>query len=63
MKVIIDTLGRAEQGSATVVSSSNHGFDEAALATVLGSRFSPGRIDGRPVRIRVNVPINFSVAR
>jgi TonB family protein len=63
VRVIIDTLGRAERDSTTVVSSTNHGFDQAALAVVLGSRFSPGRIHGRPVRTRVTVPINFSIAR
>jgi protein TonB len=63
VKIVIDTLGRAEPGSATIVSSSHHGFDAAALATVLGSQFTPGRVTGRPVRTRVNIPINFSVAR
>ncbi len=62
VRVIIDTLGRAERASATVVSSTNHGFDAAALAVVLGSHFSAGRIADRPVRTRVMVPINFSLA-
>lgn len=63
VRVIIDTLGRAERDSTTIVSSTNHGFDQAALAVVLGSRYSPGRIANRPVRTRVSIPINFSVAR
>jgi len=60
LEVVIDTLGRAEPG-ARVVESANRGFDGAALAYVRGARFRPGRVRGRPVRVLIRVPIEFTL--
>lgn len=40
-------------------SSGNDGLDQAALAAVLPSRFTPGRQGGEAVRVRFVVPITF----
>jgi len=61
VQVVIDTLGRAEQG-AGVVESSNRGFDAAALAYVRGALFRPGRVvGGRAVRVLIRPPIDFTL--
>lgn len=56
---VVDTLGLAENGSVRIVRSDNPGFDIAALATVRAARFRPARINGRAVRVLVQVPVVF----
>jgi TonB family protein len=58
---IIDTLGHAERGSITVLSSTNALFDQPSKEAVASSVFRPGRIAGRAVRVRVQIPINFTL--
>jgi protein TonB len=43
--------------------SSRRELDEAAMASVLKYKFSPGIKDGRPVRVRYEVPIVFDPHR
>ena len=61
--VIIDTSGHAEPHSIEIVCASDPGFIISARGTVLGSVFTPGRIYGRKVRVRVHIPIQYSLAR
>lgn len=63
VEVVIDTAGRAERGSIRVVSSTHALFAPAASALVLGSRYRPGRVAGRPVRVRIVVPVMFALRR
>jgi outer membrane biosynthesis protein TonB len=63
MEVVIDTSGHAERGTIRVLSSTHQLFEGPAREVVQGSLFSPGRIQGRAVRVRVQVPINFTIAR
>lgn len=45
-----------------VVSSDNEGFNASAIAAVSNWRFFPGRLrDGKPVRVRMAVPIKFMI--
>lgn len=45
-----------------VVSSDNDGFNASAIAAVSNWRFFPGRLrDGKPVRVRMAVPIKFMI--
>ncbi len=53
-----------ENGNPTrirVTKGIGHGCDEAALRAVGNYRFYPGIIDGRPVKVRVVVPVRFSL--
>jgi protein TonB len=63
VEAVLDTLGRAEPASLRVTDSPNPLFDRAALAVVLGSRYRPGRVDGHAVRVRVQVPVAFTIRR
>ena len=62
IEAIIDTTGHTDSASVRVDSSSDPRFDAGAREVVLGSRFRPGGIDGRPVRVRVKIPLNYAVA-
>ena len=42
-----------------VVRSLGMGLDEKALETVRTWRFEPGKMEGRPVAVRMNIIINF----
>lgn len=59
VQVVVDTTGRPEPSSLRVVESTNQGFDAAAVATVRGALFRPGRVWGRAVRVLVQVPVAF----
>jgi len=63
IEAVIDTAGRAERGSIRVVSASHALFAQPAMDLVAGALFRPGRLDGRAVRVRVRLPINFRVDR
>jgi protein TonB len=61
IEFIVDTLGRAERGSLRVVNSFHPLAEQPAKETVQSCRFRPGRIQGRAVRVRVQIPINFQI--
>lgn len=64
VETVLDTLGRAEIGSTRLAGSSAHAlFEVEALRVVIGSRYKPARVDGRAVRVRVQVPVNFAIGR
>lgn len=46
---------------ATIVESSNPVFNDAALSAANAFRFTPGSLEGRPVRCRVIVPVAFAL--
>jgi periplasmic protein TonB len=63
VRAVVDTLGRVEVGSASVVASANPGFDATALAYVRRALFRPARVLGHAVRVLVEVPIEFQITR
>jgi protein TonB len=63
VECVIDTSGRAEPGSIRVVSSTHALFERPARQAVEASVFRPARLDGRTVRVRVQLPLNFRMAR
>jgi TonB family protein len=58
LELVLDVEGRVE--SASVVRSVP-GFDEAALAAARQWTYEPTRVEGRPVRVRLTVPITFAL--
>jgi protein TonB len=63
VEAVIDTTGHAERDGLRVVSSSHTLFVPAASALVLGSVYRPARFGGRPVRVRILVPVGFALRR
>ena len=57
--VIIEADGSPNQDSVRIVTSVNPAIDREALRWVSGASFWPGCRDGRPVRVRVAIPIDF----
>ena len=54
-----------EQGNvqdATVQKSSNAKFDQPALDAIKKWKFKPGRKDGVPVKMKVAIPLQFTVS-
>jgi TonB family protein len=50
VEFVVDTTGKVERQSVQIVESSHPSFEEAAQAAVLGARFRPAQLAGRPVR-------------
>ena len=58
----VDTTGRVDLGSLRIVRSTNPGFDEAAKEAALKTVYRPGRIDGKPSRMYVHLPVRFQLS-
>ncbi len=61
VEVVLDTTGHAERGSMRILSSTHSLFEGPAREAVASCRYRPGRIQGRAVRVRVQVPVNFTI--
>lgn len=62
VEAVIDATGRVERGSLRVVSATHTLLEAPALRLVAGSIYRPGRLDGRAVRVLVEVPVVFQVS-
>jgi TonB family protein len=58
---VLDEEGKADMGTVQVTSSSDPAFEGPALRAVERMRFRPAQVDGRDVRVRVTLPIQFQV--
>ena len=56
---IVDTAGRAEPESITVLGTTEAGFNFSAMDLVRRSRYRPGRVRGKPVRTRATLRVEF----
>jgi TonB family protein len=63
VEAIVDTTGRAEPASIVVTRTAHAGFNRAAIAFVQGALFRPGRVNGKAVRVRVRIPVDFVLRR
>ena len=61
LQFIVDTLGRVEPASVSVVESSDPAFERAARQSLPGARFSPARFGGRAVRQLSSQRFNFRI--
>jgi TonB family protein len=59
---VVDTLGRMERGTLRVISSPHPALAESALATIAAAIFRPGRVEGRAVRVLIQVPVRFTIS-
>ena len=57
----VDTLGVPVPGSAWVESTPREGFSAVAVSVVARMRFRPAEKDGRPVPVRVTLPLTFAL--
>src|SRR5207247_384205 len=59
VEAALDVTGHVEPGSAKIVKSPNHAFDEEALRVVRGSVYRPARNESRAVRAVIRQAISF----
>jgi TonB family protein len=59
LDVVVDAQGKVE---STSIVRSIPGLDEAAIAAARQWEYAPTKVDGKPVRVRVTVPVVFSLA-
>ena len=59
VEAALDVTGHIERGSAKIVRSINHAFDEEALRVVRGSMYRPARSESRAVRAVIRQAISF----
>jgi protein TonB len=57
VRFVVTPDGRAED--IAVARGVSPGLDAAAIAGVRRQRFTPGRQNGQPVRVRLAVPVRF----
>lgn len=63
VEAVLDTTGRIEPGSLRLSGGAHALFEAEARAVVTGSRYHPARLAGRAVRVRIQVPVAFSMRR
>jgi TonB family protein len=63
VEAVIDTLGRTEAGSLRVLGGGHAGLAAAAVRYVRRALFRPARVGGRPVRVRIRLPVDFVLVR
>jgi len=59
LDIVVDTQGKVE---STGVVRSVPGLDEAAIAAARQWEYEPTKVGGKPVRVRITVPITFALA-
>lgn len=62
LQAVVDTAGRIEPNSVKILKSSSPGFDLPTKRWALDARFRPARLQGRAVRVLVNLPVDFSTS-
>jgi TonB family protein len=58
---IIDSTGRVDPGSVTVLKSPNSDFDDVCIDYVLHARYRPGKLGGHAVSVFMRIPIDFKI--
>jgi TonB family protein len=61
IEAVIDTTGKAELASITVIQSVHPGFNDAAKRWMSRALFRPARKDGKVVRVLVRQAIDYSL--
>ncbi len=61
LEAVVDTTGRVLAQSISVVSATNPGFVAPARQALLATLFRPAMIGGKPVRMLVRIPYEFTI--
>jgi len=61
LELVIDTLGHPEAGSVRTLSSPHDSLSTLAMHAMHACEFTPARVRGRAVRVRVQIPIDFKI--
>lgn len=61
LEFVVDTNGVAEGESMKVIHAAERAFEAPAISMIQGSRFRPGRVLGRKVRVLVRMDVVFTL--
>jgi TonB family protein len=61
LPAVIDTTGRVEPASVRILKSPHPGFDQPTKDWVLKALFRPARLQGRGVRVFINLLVDYSI--
>jgi len=61
LEAIVDTTGRVEPASVTIVSATNPAFVEPARRALLATLFRPAEVGGQATSMRVRIPFEFTL--
>lgn len=61
LQCVVDTDGRCRDIAITQSLDSVYGLDEQAINTAREYRFTPGTLNGKPVRVRIDLEFSFNV--
>lgn len=61
LEAVVDSSGRVQRASVSVVSATHAGFVEPARQALISTLFRPARVNGRAVPTLVRVPFAFSI--
>jgi TonB family protein len=59
VRAIVDTLGRVESGSLTILTADHDAFAESVRQVATRLRFTPALVEGRKVRMLIELPFEF----
>ena len=60
IKVYIDEEGNVVK--TEVLKGIGHGLEEAAVKAIMETKFTPGRLNGIPVKTQVSIPVKFKLS-
>ena len=63
VRFVVDTLGLVEHESVVVREASHARFENAVRDVLPRMRFTPAQLDGRPVRMLVEMPFEFAISK
>jgi len=63
VQFVINSEGKVEPATVKVVQTSHEQFAKATQEAVERFRFRPGRYQGRPVPVLIQIPITWKVDR
>lgn len=63
VKILAFIEKNGEVSSASVIQGIGYGCDENARLAVYYSRFKPGILKGKPVKVQMEIPIEFSLSK
>jgi protein TonB len=63
LAVVVNADGKVEPSSVRVAEVANYQLEREATRYARGALFQPACLDGRPVRVRVRLPIDFKISR
>lgn len=61
LEAVVDTTGRVQPASVSVVSATHSGFVAPARQALVATLFRPARVGGRAVPMLVRVPFDFTI--